>query len=138
MPHTFKYIAPDGHVEMVDGEPWFWVAYYHDGGMLSQFDAETRTFHRFAEIDLERLAVFEVRRPVEGPSAFSIRISPGMRPIFFKRHQRLYVGTPHERHDVLFCFGYQETVGGRNVKTLLTLRPDGTVTIENHDGRVVT
>jgi len=132
---TFSYDGPDGATHAVDGEPWFWIARYRDGSFLPQFDVRDGAFHRFDEIDLARLAVFEVRPAVGPECVFQVRIAPGMRPIFFKRHRRLHVGTPHEHHEVLFCFGYQETVGGRNVKCVLAVRPDGAVTIENHDGR---
>jgi len=131
---TFTCIGEHG-VEAVAGEPWFWVARYGDGGALAQFDAEDGTFHRFAEIDLDRLAAFEVRRAVAGGQVFSVHIAPGMRPVFFMRHQRLHVGTPAEERVKLFCFGFQETVGGRNVKAVLTVAPDGSVAMTNDDGR---
>jgi len=132
---TFSYNGPDGAIQAVEGEPWFWIAHYRDGACLPQFCAETRTFHRFDEIDLGRLTAFEVRNAFDEARAFRIRIAPGMRPIFFKRHMRLNVGTPQEQHVILFCFGYQETVGGRNVKCVLTIGKGGAVSIENHDGR---
>lgn len=132
---TFTLRHPDGSAEPVAGEPWCWIAWYGEGDHLPQFCPRGGAFHRFADIDLGRLTAFEVR-PAEGHApGFTVHVRPGMRPIFFKRHRRLNVGTPHERHEVLFCFGYQETVGGRNVKCVLTIRPDGAVSIENHDGR---
>ena len=132
---TFTYRHAEGPAQAVEDEDWCWVARYADGTHLAQFDARDGSFHRFDEIDLGRLVAFEVC-PARGPvCVFSVRIRPGMRPIFFKRHQRLHVGTPQETHVVLFCFGYQETVGRRNVKTLMTIRPDGSIWIENTDGR---
>lgn len=131
---TFTCIGEGGALA-VQGEPWFWVARYADGSHLAQFDAEDGTFHRFAEIDLGALAVFEVRRAAAGGQVFSVQVTPGMRPVFFMRHQRLHLGTPDERSVKLYCFGYQETVGGRNVKAVLTLRPDGSVSLGNDDGR---
>jgi hypothetical protein len=131
---TFTYLGPNG-VETVDGEPWFWVARYNDGLSLAQFDAEDKTFHQFGEIDFSRLSVFEVRRAVAGGQVFSVCMTPGMRPVFFSRTQRLHIGTPMEQRVKLFCFGYQETLGGRNVKCILTAYPDGSVTVANDDGR---
>jgi hypothetical protein len=131
---TFTYLGRNG-VESVDGEPWFWVARYADGTSLAQFEATDKTFHQFSEIDLGRLSALEVRRAVAGGQIFSVQIAPGMRPVFFMRHQRLHVGTPDEARVKLFCFGYQETVGGRNVKAILTAYPDGSVSLTNDDGR---
>lgn len=132
---TFTYRTPNGADEAVEAEAWSWTARYADGTTVAQFDARDGTFHRFDEIDLGRIAELEVR-PARGPGcAFRVHVVPGMRPIFFKRHRRLHVGTPHERHEVLYCFGYQETVGGRNVKCVLTVGADGAVSIRNHDGR---
>jgi hypothetical protein len=132
---TFTLTRPDGSAEPVAAEPWLWVARYGDGDHLPQFCPERGAFHRFGDIDLERLTALEVRPADGGAPGFTVPMRPGMRPIFFKRHRRLHVGTPNEHHEVLFCFGYQETVGGRNVKCVLTIRPDGEVRIENHDGR---
>lgn len=131
---AFTFLGPKG-VESVEGEPWFWVARYADGTSLAQFDADDHAFHQFSEIDLARLAAFEVRRAVAGGQVFSIPIRPGMRPIYFMRHQRLHVGTPAEVRVKLFCFGFQETVGGRNVKAVLTAYRDGSVALSNDDGR---
>jgi len=130
---TFTYRAPDGAAEPVAPEAWSWTARYADGTELAQFDARDGTFHRFDEIDLNRLVAFEVRRAAG--RVFRVRVTPGMRPIHFKRHRRENVGTPEETHTVLYCFGYQETVGGRNVKCVLTVFPDGAVEIANDDGR---
>jgi hypothetical protein len=131
---TFTYLGQNG-VESVDGEPWFWVARYTDGSSLAQFEATDKTFHQFGEIDLARLSVFEVRRAVAGGQVFSVCLAPGMRPVFFSRRAHLEVGTPRDRWVKLFCFGYQETVGGRNVKCVLTAYPDGSVAVANDDGR---
>jgi hypothetical protein len=117
--------ATDG--EAVAGEPWYWVARYADGSHLAQFDAGDRTFHRFSEIDPERLETFVLQAAFAPSLRFELPLRTGMRPIHFYRNRVLNAGTPEEVRVRLYCFGHQRTLGGRNVKTILEVYPTGTV-----------
>ena len=117
--------ASDG--EPVAGEPWFWVARYGDGTHLAQFDAETMAFHRFGEIDLGRLDVFALHAAFAPALRFELPVRDGTRPIHFYRNRILNAGTPDEARVRVYCFGFQRTVGGRNVKTILEVHTTGVV-----------
>lgn len=118
--------------EKVSLERWGWIAIYNDDSYLQQFDSETVLFHQFKEIDLDRLKTF-VMQSYEDPSKrYEIHIKAGMRPIHFYRNIR-----PAEEKEFikLYCFGYQETIKGRNVKTILIIHPNDMVAVLNDDGR---
>lgn len=117
------------HEEPIALERWVWVAVYSDGTSLRQFDPDTGRFHRFSEIDLERLAAFALQDVTDPERLLEVRISPGRRPIHFYRNLRLNVGTPEEARVRVYCFGYQETLHGRNHKVILQVHPNGTVIV---------
>lgn len=133
MPTATEQIATFLSVEgePVEGEPWFWVAHYDDGSFLAQFDGATGRFHRFREIEASRLARFELRAAFSPALRFELPVRPGMRPIHFYRNTVLNAGTPDEVRVRVYCFGYQQTVGGRNVQTVLEIHPSGAVVVRD-------
>ena len=70
-----------------------------------------------------------------------------MRPIFFRRMRQLHVGNPEEipieyidengelQPTILFAvvLGWQKTVNGKNVKSLIWLMRDGSTAITDRD-----
>ena len=100
---------------------------YGDGTHLAQFDAETMAFHRFGEIDLGRLDVFALHAAFAPALRFELPVRDGTRPIHFYRNRILNAGTPDEARVRVYCFGFQRTVGGRNVKTILEVHTTGVV-----------
>ena len=56
-----------------------------------------------------------------------VLISDGSRLIHFKKFS---VSSPPK---VTYCIGFQKTIRGRNVKTIMEIKPDGTVIL--HDGK---
>lgn len=131
----------DAEGRPVSGEPVFWAAYYRDGGQLRQFDPETGRFHRFADIDLERLTAFTLQGAGPGadgrPWGFVVPIVQGRRPIHFYRNGMLEVNTPRRRRVRTYGFGFQETGFERdsfgtvltdrvvNVKSIIEVLPGG-------------
>lgn len=136
MQQTYTYTHPDGTQEPVQADEWTWIAVYGEGRGLSQYDTVDLRFHKFAEIDLGALKVFAVQHMTDPTRRFEIHMKPGMRPIFFYRtFIEKVVGSNEEVRTRLVCFGYQETVNGRNVKSIVQLWPNGAVALLNHDGR---
>jgi len=122
---TFTRTGPDGTLTRVAGEPWFWVAHYGPGEHLAQFDARDGTFHRFGEIDRERLTTFALAHRDDAARRFEVPMKPWMRPIHAYRNVVLNANTLREVRIRTYLFGYQETVEGRNVKHLVQVWPDG-------------
>lgn len=102
--------------ELVNREIWRWVAEYHDGTVLKQFDDETGLFHQFAEIDQENLKVF--RMVHDELPAHVLIFEPGMKLIHFYRNVVLDVFGPSRRRLRWYISGYEKD--GRKVLTVIT------------------
>lgn len=84
---AYKY-PPNG--ETTPREPWQWVAVYKDGSTLTQFDLQPKgvaIFHRFDEIDRDKLAMIELRHDQHAP--VRVPIPEGAKPIHFYRNTSL-------------------------------------------------
>lgn len=64
-------------------------------------------------------------------------LDPTQRLILVRRTQQDYdeVSLKLVARRIVFLVGWQSTVEGRNVKTILHLYEDGSVTLKNNDGR---
>jgi hypothetical protein len=122
MRFTFKR-PEDGETEEVIRERWRWEALYNDGTSLLQFDDETGTFHRFAEIDQSKLDLF--RMVSDGKPGISFVFYPErMKLIHYYRHTVWEAGE-NERREKEYVFGWQT----RSRKYLLAIRPDDSVLV---------
>ena len=120
--------------EVVQEEEWTWVATYKDSTTLHQYNKETEQFHQFSEIIQEELKVFTVyNTQSEDKAQYEINIEEGMTPIFFYRITVLYSKTPYEKRFRQPVFGYKENISGESVKTLMLIKPNGTISIRNDD-----
>lgn len=124
----------EGKLEEIELEKWAWLAIYKDGSTLKQFDDISMVFHRFKEIKDEELAVFVVyNTQSQTGGRYEIHIKEGMSPIFFQRVTVLKSKTPQEKRTKQPVFGYKETVAGQSIKTLMSIYPNGAISIRNHD-----
>lgn len=101
-----------------------WTAIYDDGTSLHEDDADG-----WGDIDLTRLRQFIVAGPA-GLPCHAVALSGHMRPVFFRRKRTLLdpqTGDAGEHRLIAVCVGWQDTVGGRNVRALSWLLPDGSV-----------
>ncbi len=119
-------------------DSWFWAAHYKDGTHLCEIDSKGR--HAFAEVDQSKLSEFVLIPHKEGLSVHKLKISPTMRPIFFRRRTiTVDPNTMEEKgRECVHCLGWQTTIGRgkskRNISTYNFIFDDGTVlTSDNHD-----
>lgn len=103
-------------------ETWQWEVTYEDGGILKQF-GDDGIFHRFAEIDQKKLAVFKMVSPLH-PHTYTLLFSdPTMKLIHFYRNQVLNAGSEDEERIHYYCFGYEKKVGAKVHKTIMMITP---------------
>lgn len=114
-------------------EPYIWRVIQRDGTVVCEYPDPSRHVS-FREVDPGAVATLIVEPNarlgiVGAPHAIGLA-SDTARAIFFRRYSHnLATG---ERTGVT-VFGWQDTVGGRNVKTLCWLHPDGSVLVTDHD-----
>lgn len=117
---------------MAHTHDWTWLVLYTDGTELREEQAGG-----FAAVDIPRVKTLVVydRNAPELHYAVAIREREGMRPIFFRRKRQLIPtdGDPAEPYVVATALGWQKTVNGRNVKSLIWLMHDGSVAITDRD-----
>ncbi len=113
-------------------ERWVWRVQYRDGTELRQFDGEGY-FHRFAEIDMPQVAIFQMLS-WEGLPPVTFIVSEGDKLVHFYRRLGLdYMG--EHRREVLYVFGIEragrKTFGiiGPTDEVVITDDPDN-VTVE--------
>lgn len=102
-------------------DDYLWRGHYSDQTTIDEIgpDGVPRPF---ADIDLSRLKALELI----GERSYVVPISPGIRPIFFRRRR---IETTMDGAEVgrstITCIGWQKTERGRNVQSFLFLFPDG-------------
>ena len=131
---------------------YYWKAFYHDGTELAQFDDEGNE-HLFKEIDQSKLKGFgwfpftyqqEAFLKSKGHNvralplpSYVLWLKPGQRLIAFRRHfLSLSIQTPVgvsslTNHKILYVLGWQETIGGRNMQTLMYIDEEGNVELSS-------
>lgn len=102
--------------EIVTREQWRWVAFYNDGTKLEQFEISNGSaiFHRFAEIDTDKLCKLELVHDTCRPVV--VFIPSGAKPIHFYRHRIInseiidnVTGEKMNREEKLkfYCIGFE-------------------------------
>ena len=131
---------------------YYWKAFYKDGSVLPQFERDG-TEHLFKEIDHNRLAGFgwfpfdvELAEKLQEKGiltavlplpSFQVWLKDGQRLIAFRRHfLSLSLDKPAGvanllSHKVLYVLGWQETVNGRNMQTLMYIDEEGNVELSS-------
>lgn len=119
---------------MLNGDPvslerYVWIADYSNGSYLKQFDERDWTFHRFQEIQQDKLSVFIMQCVDDEKRRYELHFTEGMKLIHYYRNICLNFGTPQEQKFKLYCFGFEK--GGQ--KVIFSIWPNGEVSIgENH------
>jgi hypothetical protein len=118
--------------------PWLWRAHYTDGTMLDEHEGDK--IHGWKDVDLDRLAAFElVPQDVDGEYSILpqplLKVTPTMRPIFFRRNVVIVDPHTYEEKDriILPCLGWQKTVEGVNVKSFTFYYEDGSIVVTDDD-----
>lgn len=97
MTHTFNG-------EPVPDEKWKWVAKYHDGTQLKQFDDHGR-FHQLKEVETDKLKFWVI---TDGSREISLTMSAELTPIhFYRRTQSHDMGSGQKKKSTVHCFGYE-------------------------------
>jgi hypothetical protein len=92
---AIQYIhQPTG--DIVQREIWRWVAIYADGSALRQFElADGRAiFHKFAEIETDKLFIFRLEHDTEQP--IDVLIPHAAKPIHYYKHT---IARHEQRHE---------------------------------------
>ena len=115
-----------------------WRAQYDDGSHLDEHDEDGRGVG-FASVDQSCLTALELL-PQDGGIPYRLQLSDDMRPIFFRRRAVTVNpsdGVPEDERVIgrktSTVIGWQRTVEGRNVKSLVVLLPDGSVLLTDDD-----
>lgn len=109
---------------------WHWRAHYSEDGSsyLDEYDADG-TQHGFAEVDIARVVVFELRPVSPGLPPVLVKIGRQSRPIFWRTH--ITSVNPQTGEQVgqmtITVAGWQRTVNGRNVQSLTACYPNGAI-----------
>jgi hypothetical protein len=112
-------------------EPYLFRAYYNDGEILDEAPGVG-----FGHIDQPRLVALELVPQWAGLPQPHLAVSEGLRPIFFRR-RKINVSSAtgeQERLPVITVLGWQRTVNGTNVKSLVAFFEDGSALITDDDG----
>lgn len=136
--NSYNFKEEDGTTTLVTQEEWAWMALYKDNSTLKQYDDTTYEFHQFKEIDLDELDVFVIyntQNPGDMTKRYEIHMEDGMTPIFFYRTTVFNMKQRNETKVRVAQFGYKENIAGRSVKTILSIFPNGALSIRNTDGR---
>lgn len=96
----------NGKAEEVKEERWGWGVVYRDGTELKQF-GDDGIFHRFAEIDQERVAMFVMIKP-DGTGRVDMPLPEGVQIFHFYRQLVLNANTPEEKRITIYCFGWKD------------------------------
>ena len=93
--------------EAVDLERWCWGVVYQDGEEFKQF-GDDGVFHRVGEIDQDKVAMAVLIKPGEQTRRIDIPWKKGARLIHLYRHFIFAAGTPEERREKVYIFGYRD------------------------------
>lgn len=118
-------------------EQYTWRAHYLDGTELDELGPDG-VARPFAIIDLAQVAALEAVPQEPGLVAHTVRITEGMRPIWFRR-RRVEVDLESGEQlgmSTITCLGYQATENGHNVQSFLFLFFDGS-TLHTNDREAV-
>jgi len=96
-------------LEEVKLENWIWAVTYKDGNELHQFDNQ-RTFHRLAEIDQSKVAVWTLYQPKgkgDGHITFVLPLDKEVALIHKYRNYVFNSGQKNEKKVRIYIFGYK-------------------------------
>lgn len=100
-----------------------WRAYYSDGSKLEQ----EQGVDKYSQIDRTKLVGFEILE--NDKTKVFLHLEPGQRLIYRKIGVKYFNASTQEHSDgpkTIMC-GWQQTVNGKNIQSILYLTPDGIV-----------
>lgn len=97
-----------------------WTAEYSDGTVFPQY--ENGKEHAYKDIDRTKLMAFALYTK-EGHHIITIHLSPDQRLIYRRRVQK----TPGQEDIACYLAGWQETVNGRNVQSIVYVFENGQI-----------
>lgn len=105
---------------------WLWRVIYNDDGTdcLDEHEADG-TPHTYAEIDQSRLKAFMLLPQIDGLPIHALHLSLDMRLIWYRKHAIDWNGPNAGEHRTVCCLGYQKTIRGVNVQSILAVYPNG-------------
>lgn len=116
----------EGKAEKVALERWIWGVVYDDNTELHQFGNDGY-FHQIGEVDQKRVKLFAMYQPNgTGDGRIDILIPEGKEVSLIHKY-KIYVfaaGTPEERRDKVYAFGYKVKGGHTHINYIM---PNGTV-----------
>jgi hypothetical protein len=101
-----------------------WQVIYSDGSTLLEVEGDV--LHHFSDIDLKRVAGFILLPLIEGISQHAVQLDGEKRLIFVRRRPISYNPNNGEvSWTVWHIMGYQQTINGKNVKSLTYVAMNG-------------
>lgn len=110
---------------------WHWRGYYRDGETIDEYDEAGRS-RGFAAVDQSRLVAFQLIPQQSGLPTPHVVITDDCRPVFFRRRTHtasLTTGEETQPVETIHVIGWQRTVRGVNVQSLMALYSDGSVAL---------
>lgn len=121
-------------------DPWHWLVIHRDDWQVPEFDEETGQHHDFAVAISEAPVQYVLLIPQRpGLQTHILHVSPDMRPIVFRSRQAVGVLDPNgyiPEHVRITGFGWQKTIQGENVQSLVALYDDGSLALTDDRKRV--
>lgn len=102
-----------------------WRAIYNDETWLNQVEADHE--NKYTDIDRNKLIAFELWSPDYLKPVAKINLEPGQR-LIYRRRVRGHVLSP-ENIEVMYLVGWQQTVQGQNVQSILCIHKDGSIEV---------
>lgn len=125
---------------------FFWIAHYNDETSLPQYDPRTGEENSFKDIDQSKLKSFGwypftaalakriPQKVVVNPFLHPVILHlEGERRLIAVRRNFVHFGfrSGIKKRETLYLLGYQETIAGRNHKTILFIDEQGNVVVSS-------
>lgn len=107
---------------------YHWLARYTDGGQLPQFEGDQE--HLFSEVDQRRLASMTLVPCKEGLHPHTVALGDGRRLILVRRNLIHVTGGVESGRETIYLLGWQQTVNGSNIKSILYVYEDGRTVLD--------
>lgn len=140
-PRSWWVLNGSAKAEKVEHERFHWVAVYADGELLEQYEAHENpddgTYHRFSEIQFDKLAEIHVWDTERPEFLYVMRIKPTQQPFMIYRVRDTYdLGSDHgDKQTIRFAVvGWKDREDGSKVYTYIM--PDGAIIVANDDIKI--
>jgi len=104
---------------------YVWKATYKDRTEFNQFN-EDGTENLFGDIEQDELDEFSFNSSLG--HTIKLKLKDDMRLICFRRHSMNFMG---QNDKIQYVLGYQKTLDGKNVKTMMFIDDEGNVLLSD-------